>query len=291
MNVFVSSGAFSKIRNLEDLLVVCSDHNIDFVELASGLQAHEQYSETLKINDNIKYLLHNYFPAPAQPFVLNLADSDSVNRHRSIKFVEQALKVCSDCSIPFYSVHAGFVASMRPEDLGKPERQKFQITYSQYDLALQLFSKSIGELSPLATRLGVKLLVENNFHAVPGVNLSHLLLSTTSDILSFFEQHSMYGVGLLLDVAHLKVSSHHLSFDPYASIEALSPWVSALHLSDNDGCKDTNDPCRPDSWFWSPLNYNCSGAVTPILESYRLQPDEIKSQIELISTTLKFPTF
>ena len=72
---------------------------------------------------------------------------------------------------------------MRPEDLGKPERQKFQITYSQYDLALQLFSKSIVELSQIASRLGVKLLVENNVHAVPGVNLSHLLLSTTSDIL------------------------------------------------------------------------------------------------------------
>ena len=291
MQVFVSSGAFSGIKSLEQLLPVCESYQIMNIELASGLKANENLVQTLKFKNKLNFLLHNYFPAPSRPFVLNLADLNSDNRNRSITFVENALKTCSACNIPFYSVHAGFVANLTPDDLGRPERQKFDITQSQYELSLTYFAHSICKLSKLAKSLGVKLLIENNVHAVPDSKLSHLLLSTTEDICRFFEQYSDENLGFLLDVAHLKVSSNHLDFDRYAAIECLSPWISALHLSDNDGYRDTNDLCRTDSWFWEPINQNCTNSVVPILESYRLQPDQIKRQIDLIVSSFELSTF
>lgn len=290
MQVFVSSGAFSGIKSLDQLIPVCESHQILNIELASGLRANDNFAQTLRLNHKINFLLHNYFPAPSKPFVLNLADLNSDNRNRSIAFVENALKVCSACNIPFYSVHAGFVATLAPDDLGRPERQKFDITKLQYEQSLANFTKSIAELSQLALGLGVKLLIENNVHAVPDSRLSHLLLSTTDDICSFFEQNCFNSVGFLLDVAHLKVSSNYLKFDPYVAIERLAPWISALHLSDNDGLRDTNDLCRADSWFWAPINQNCSNSIVPILESYRLQPDQIKRQIDLIDSSLEIST-
>lgn len=289
MEIFVSSGAFSGVKTLDQLIPVCKSHQILNVELASGLRANDNLVQSLTLNPNINFLLHNYFPAPPKPFVLNLADLNSENRNRSIIFVENALKVCSACDVPFYSVHAGFVATLVPEDLGRPERQKFEVTTSQYEKSLAYFTESIINLSQVAKSLDVRLLIENNVHAVPDPGLSHLLLSTTDDIHNFFEQISLDGVGFLLDVAHLKVSSNYLEFDPYDAIERLAPWISALHLSDNDGSRDTNDLCRTDSWFWSPINHNCHGNIVPILESYRLNPDQIKSQIDLINSSLHLP--
>ena len=286
MKVFASSGAFSGIKSLDELIAVCESNQILNIELASGLKANENFELLLNKKYEFNFLLHNYFPAPSKPFVLNLADLNTENRERSISFVETALKVCCSCHIPFYSVHAGFVASLTPDDLGRPERQMMKITHSQYKESLHNFTESVSKLSHLASSLGIKLLIENNVHAVPGSELSHLLLSTTDDICNFFEHNSFHNVGFLLDVAHLKVSSHHLEFNPYAAIERLAPWVMALHLSDNNGLRDTNDPCTLDSWFWSPINHNCSKQVVPILESYRLQPEQIKQQIDLINTSL-----
>ena len=290
MQIFVSSGAFFGIRSLDQLIPVCQSHQILNIELASGLRADDNLVKTLKLNHNINFLLHNYFPAPSKPFVLNLADLNSENRNRSIVFVQNALKACSACNVPFYSVHAGFVASLVPDDLGRPERQKFKITKSQHEKSLTYFTESIIRLSQIAKSLNVKLLIENNVHAVPDSGLSHLLLSTNDDICNFFEQISSDSVGFLLDVAHLKVSSNYLEFDPYTAIECLAPWISALHLSDNDGFRDTNELCTPDSWFWSPINQNCNKSVIPILESYRLHPEQIKNQIDLINSSLHLPS-
>ena len=43
-----------------------------------------------------------------------------------------------------------------------------------------------------------------------------------------------YNVGLLLDVAHLKVSSKTLNFNLNKSHESLKKHILAYHLSDND---------------------------------------------------------
>ena len=56
---------------------------------------------------------------------------------------------------------------------------------------------------------------------------------------------------MLIDVAHLKVSSNSLNFNPKVTfLEKLDEWIAAYHLSENDGTSDDNEKFREDSWFW-----------------------------------------
>jgi len=53
----------------------------------------------------------------------------------------------------------------------------------------------------------------------------------------------------LLDTAHLKISAKTLEFPPEQFIKDLHPFIKALHHSDNDGCRDSNQPLQDDYWF------------------------------------------
>ena len=60
-------------------------------------------------------------------------------------------------------------------------------------------------------------------------------------------------VGLLIDVAHLKVSSKSLRFDPKKMFKLCKDRIFGYHLSDNDGLSDSNMPFNSNSWFWKYL--------------------------------------
>ena len=291
MAVYISSGAFQGVRTVEELLPVCRENGLYEIELASGLRvgSGDGYLPLIKpLQEEFRFLMHNYFPAPEEPFVLNLADRDEANRLRSIRFCIDALEGSVAMGIPFYSIHAGFVSSLRPEDLGRPERQQSEITAEDYALALNRFSESVMSLAVDARRLGVRLLLENNVDAVSRPGHSHLLLVSGEDVEQFFSQGIPSEIGMLLDVAHLRVSAKCHEFDPVDAVEKMAPWIGALHLSDNDGLRDSNAICEPDSWFWEPLQSNCGKDTVTVLEAYRLAPEVIHAQRELITRKLSF---
>ena len=153
---------------------------------------------------------------------------------------------------------------------------------------MERFEDSVVTLKARAAELGVALLLENNVDAVPREGLSHLLLVSGSDALRFFEKWGCPEIGLLLDVAHLRVSATHKGFDAEQAVEVVAPWIRAVHLSDNDGFKDSNQICREESWFWRSLQAACCPEVTVVLEAYGLTPEVIRQQCDLIHQKLPF---
>lgn len=280
--VYVSSGAFAGVTTVEELLPRCREAGIEAVELSSGLRSGGDFDEAVAgAGDSLRFLLHNYVPAPPQAFVLNLADSNETNRQRSLEFCGDSLRRCARHGIPFYSVHAGFVTSLSAEDLGRPERQVARVDERGRALAMERFLDAVGQLDGEAQSLGVRLLLENNVHARTGA-VSHLLLVTGGEIQEFFERHRFSSVGLLLDLGHLAVSSRYLEFDALEAVERVAPWIEAVHLSDNDGWRDSNEKVRETSWFWEPLNRNCRPDLVAVAEVYRLSLDDIAAQRDLI---------
>ena len=287
--LYCSSGAFLDTNDVSSILSRCRDLGIRNIELSSGLKSGvKKLGETLlAAKDEFNLLIHNYFPAPNTPFVLNLADADEINRRRSLLFCEEAIKLSATAGIPAYSVHAGFVSSLKVNDLGKPERQNEQVTGRMVSGAKDRFYQSIELLLEKSIKYGVRLLIENNVHAsvVHGSSYSsQLLLTDPLSISEFFTHFNQSNLGLLLDVAHWRVSSSFLKFDPISDLEIISKWVRQIHLSDNDGKSDSNHICRDDSWFWEPLANNLDLCSIPIvLEAYGLQDKQIFKQLELIS--------
>ena len=71
--------------------------------------------------------MHNYFPPPKNPFVLNLASSNNKILNLSLKHICKAIKLTSRIGAKYYSFHAGFLVDPMVDRLGK----KFDLTKIQ----------------------------------------------------------------------------------------------------------------------------------------------------------------
>lgn len=269
---------------------------IQKIELASGVRAGTEYLQECleEAGQRFDLTLHNYFPAPEEPFVLNLASGVANQRRESIEFCKRAMHLSVKASSPWFSVHAGYVQDLHSGHLGKPNLQSGVATEKEHQDAMKRFCESVQGLLPLADRLGIDLLIENNVHAVgrspQEYRPSHVLMADPESVVSFFEAIDHPRCGLLLDVAHWKVSSNHLGFDPVERLADVASRVRLLHLSDNDGTVDSNEACRVDSWFWEPLQRFQVLPQTPIvLEAYRLSDDLILDQLGKIEQCVLEP--
>ena len=284
-HIFVSTGAFG-CKSVVEILELCSKTRLCGVELSSGaIYQDEMYSLLKEASATTKqnFLIHNYFPPSLEPFVLNLASGNDKILDLSRRHCRKAIDMAVELDAPFYSVHSGFCVHAEPEHLGQElaELERF----SKKD-AGDIFIDSLKSLADYGAVKGVDLLIENNvvapFNLINGEN--ELLLGVTSDeLLGILSAIGRDNVGLLLDVAHLKVSANALEFCPESFIRDLGGTIKAVHLSDNDGYKDTNDQITENSWFWEPLFKYVSTEVVWILEAYNLSLELIGEQVSLIS--------
>ena len=90
-------------------------------------------------------------------------------------------------------------------------------------------------------------------------------------------------VGLLVDLAHLKVSANTEKFCKFEFLDATAKYTDAYHLSDNNGLADTNDPISANSWFWPYINKNLNYYT---LEVYNQTLDIIQDQIRITHSAL-----
>ena len=285
--VFLSTGVF-QTRSIEHIAYICKDEQITGLELSSGLAHIPNFDEVVREVENLSPLLiHNYFPAPKDPFVLNLASTDPEVIDASLTLCKTALNLCERFSIPFYSVHGGIAVKMRVQDLNDLEAQAAIEGRFDYTEAYETLCKHILSISAYARERGVRLLVENN--AVSPANLDvegspQLLMADIDEIEQFFQDVSDPNIGLLVDVGHVNVASKTLGFDRDAFITRLAGHIEAFHLSENDGIFDLNEPVREDSWFLPHLSDFPDACF--ILEAYRLTLPQITAQRSLIEQHL-----
>ena len=86
-------------------------------------------------------------------------------------------------------------------------------------------------------------------------------------------------VKLLIDVAHLKVSSNSLNFDKIKFLDKCNHLAGGYHLSDNDGLSDSNDKFDNKSWFWDHIDRKKDYYS---IEVYNLRNNEIKELINIV---------
>ncbi len=236
-----------------------------------------------------RFTVHNYFPAPATPFVLNIASLDPDGLRQSRAFGEAAIALANEFQAPYYSIHAGFAAALKPEHLGQPGRLASILTPADIDreAAYDVMIETTRHLADYAAKRGMDLLIENNVISplfLERMSVNPLLLTEGAEISTFFDDVQRDNVGLLLDVAHARVSATACKFSVYDMIERVAPFVRCLHLSDNDGREDNNQPVSPESWFL-PLLKNFSHCDF-VIEAYNLEPGQMHQQLNLVQQHL-----
>ena len=280
--IYVSTGGFRDLT-ADAISAELSGAGITAIELSGGAFAPSLLSDLQVLAPNIRFQIHNYFPPPEEPFVLNLGSLDAQIGARSVAHVEQALQWCVALGADRYSFHAGFLLDPRVDELGQriPSRVLFD-----RDECIDVFVSRVTRLAAIAEEAGISLMIENNvLSARNAIEFSaNPLLMCDPDECQKIMKMLPDGVMQLIDVAHLKVSANSLKFDATKMFESCDEKIAAYHLSDNDGLEDSNKPFRDDAWFWPHLKPDV-GYYS--VEVYGRTPDQLLQQVNLARSKLQ----
>ncbi|MDA2929382.1 sugar phosphate isomerase/epimerase [Acidobacteria bacterium AH-259-O06] len=283
--VYVSTCAFEN-RELRTLLASCQTHGIDAIELSAVEGYSLEFLE--RARQWASLLVHNYFPPPAAPFLLNIASQNPIALRRTIEFCKAAIDLAERLDSPVYGIHGGFAVDIPTHLLGLPVEQAKLVESGLPDreVLYATILDSVRELNDYASPRGVKLLVENNvISSRSGKEARRLLpMAEAAELTRLVRDVGDPNFGLLLDVGHAKVSSVACGFDLETFVAEVAPHVRALHLSDNDGVEDRNAPFGKNAWFVPHLRHFASSAVT--LELSCLAPDRIIEVRDLVREAL-----
>jgi sugar phosphate isomerase/epimerase len=252
MTIYISTGGYKSKpadQTVKDLL----SSGVKEIELSGGVY-HPNLMDNLTkfLKNGVNFQIHNYFPPPKKPFIINLASNIQSIRETSLEHVFNAIKCCKKLNAKFYSFHAGFLCDFDVSEIGKKIKKR-----DLYDRkkSTDLFLECLLKISKFAFDHGVNIMVENN--VVSKKNLlefekNPFLMGDPDETLKIM-QNSPNNIKLLVDVAHLKVSANSLNYKSEDLFLKCNDYISGYHLSDNNGLADTNDNINEQSWFWKYL--------------------------------------
>ena len=279
---YISTGAF-KTRDLEIIFRTCVEYGIHHLELSSGLAYRPDIVELVKRYHGrpMSYVVHNYFPPPADPFVINLASRDA---ERSLAHCKAAIDLCTDLEIPVYSTHAGIAMDPKPDKLGHP---LIEFPIFPLEEAFRNAAVNFRTLGKYAAYRGIRVLIENNviapFNLIDGAN-TFALGATDDDVLELLNAIDLPNVGLLADVGHINVTAQTFGLDRREFLRRMEPHIGWFDLSDNEGIEDTNRVFDRNAWFMGTVR-KVTDAVL-VIEAYKLEPTEILACRDALASAL-----
>lgn len=206
--------------------------------------------------------VHQHLPLAEDPWELNLAAGDEDVRRASVARAEAMLRWCAAYGVPRCSFHVGHALEEARRLDGSDLADLSPIT--TYRASDQLL-RSLDRLCTLSDDLAVTLAVENPASG---------LLSHPEDLLALLDRLGAPHLGLLLDLAHLRLACHAARRDADAALAMLVPRVRAVHLSQGWPTRqlDLHGMPREDEWELEALRRHRElGAMDVTLEARGLE--------------------
>ena len=254
MKVYISSGGFNKITP-ELAINKLKSYGVKNIELSGGVYSKKTLQKLVAKKKNFNFQIHNYFPPPKKPFVFNLASNNPKIAKLSFEHAKHAIDCSKKLNSKFYSFHAGFLCDIKINELGKKIKKRKLYNRNK---SISLFINRVKKLSKIAKKKNIDLLIENNVITKKNKNefgSNPLLMCDPKETLKIAKQFPR-NTKLLIDVAHLKVSSKTLKFSLSEMFNICNKYIGGYHLSDNNGKSDSNSMIKYNSWFWKYLNNN-----------------------------------
>ena len=276
--IYISTGGFYNITGFE----ACNKLNKEGIysfELSGGRFDPDVIKNVRKLSSKFDIKIHNYFPPPKNSFVLNLASNNEEIGELTFKHLKSSIKLSAEINSKFYSFHSGFLIDPKVDELGKRISKR---NVQNREEAMEIFLKRVNDLAEYANNFGIEILIENNVISANNFREfgKDVLLMTGAEECEYVFKNTPNNVNMLLDVAHLKVSSTTLNFSAKEFIEICNKFIKGYHISDNDGLSDTNNPIKVDSWFWKYLNKNLKYYT---IEVYNLPFEDYLGQYQMLN--------
>lgn len=236
--IYISSSCVkhAKIKDSVQELVDNGFHNI---ELSGGTEYYEGFEDDLlelKDKYNLNYICHNYFPPPKKHFVLNLASlNDEIYIH-TFNHLKNSVELSKKLGARRFGFHAGFFLDIKVSEIG--QKLSKDNLFDKQD-AINRFCRGFNELNELAG--DIELYIENNVYSATNAetyNNENIFMLTNHE--EFRELKVRIDFKLLLDIAHLKVSSSTLNLDFENELRYMINKSDYIHISDNDAFHDLN---------------------------------------------------
>lgn len=281
--IYISTSCI-KSKYIFESIKILGENNFNNIELSGGTFFYDKIEEDLlrlKAERKLNYLIHNYFPPPEEPFVLNLASLDSNIYNRTLSFYENSIRFSEKLGISFYGIHAGFFMNPSIKQIGKnfSFKKLFDVNKS-----IEQFCNGYNNLSTISKK--VSIYIENNVFSYENYNVfkeNPFMLLCYNDYIKLKDKINFK---FLLDIGHLKISSNILGLNFEKELELLLPESDYLHISDNDSLNDINDPIKRSSSMYEILRrlnlknktitLEINADINEISESYNLIDELIK---------------
>lgn len=271
-----------KIRTSIQELVDNGFHNI---ELSGGTEYYDELEDDLlelKAKYHLSYICHNYFPPPKEHFVLNLASLDDEIYNKTFAHLKSAIQLSKKLGAKRFAFHAGFFIDIKVNEIGKKISKANLFDKKK---SIQRFCDGFVELQKSAD--GIELYIENNVFSSTNAmtyNNENLFMLTNSS--EYKELKNKINFSLLLDVAHLKVSSKTLDLSFEDELSCMINQSDYIHLSDNDALDDLNYKIRADSNLLDLLKKQDLKGKDFTLEIYD-DINEIKKTYEILQKVIE----
>ncbi|MCK5180703.1 MAG: sugar phosphate isomerase/epimerase [Candidatus Omnitrophica bacterium] len=272
--IYISSACVQH-EKIKDVIKELANNGFKNIELSGGTKYYEGYEDdivALRNKYGLNYLLHNYFPPPAEDFMLNLASLNDDIYQRTLKHYEKAITLSQKLDLKKFGFHAGFLIDFKVSEVGG------EISYTKLydrDRALKRFCEGYHYLKEKAE--GVELYIENNVLSSTNTEIfqsqNPFMLT---DYHGYTELKGLVDFKLLLDIGHLNISANSLKLDFAEQLNKMIAISDYVHLSDNDGLRDQNRCFHNDSQMLNILKSYDLHNKTVTLEIYG-DISEIKS--------------
>ena len=278
--VFLSTTCLGGGTSASEVLQKLADGGFTRLEMGSSHRYERDLVPTIAREAKergLTLLTHNYFPPCKDPFMLNPAAGDETFLERSRAFMLEAIDVAAILGSPVYGFHPGFRLE-RSLGFGHVLESASHLTDSDdtYERAV----RSAGLFVDRGREAGVKVLVEN----LENKNEAYIL--RTPDELKRFVRDVGGGLGILLDIGHLRIAARKHSFDPGSFVDIFAPLVGEIHVNSNDGVMDTHEPLGPSDVGELELVRRVEGDVPIVLEVTSTVLEVLRENLRLVERTV-----
>tara|TARA_B100000242_G_scaffold52490_1_gene31408 strand:+ start:16094 stop:16954 length:861 start_codon:yes stop_codon:yes gene_type:complete len=281
--IFVSSGGSKK--GTLNFIEGCYKIGIYNIELSSGDLINIEGIIKSAEKKNLTIQAHNYFPPLENNYIINLAKPDLLNDKYFNKILNSQIIIANQFKRKFLHFHAGYCIDLRAKDLGS---ENLNLKITDRNECINNFYENVSYINSVIKRHGLSLLIENNVLNSALFNKfkqNPFLCCDPEETLEIFKNKNL-DINLLLDLAHLKVSSNSMGFDFFKAVKLLAPITQAVHISDNDGKRDSNETFNEQSDVLHALKLlDDLNFIT--VEVYNDDLDVLKKQIDLVKKIRK----
>ena len=158
MPVYFSTGGYKNLNTfniVKDLIA----NGLNCIELSGTSYAPDNIKRLTELKSTAKFQIHNYFPPPKDPFVINLASMNQEIFKKSIDHIFSAIESCEKINSNYYSFHAGFLCDIDVKELGKGVKKK--VLQNRED-SISLFIDRLKLVSDKARKHSINIMLENN---------------------------------------------------------------------------------------------------------------------------------